>query len=144
MRRSRAQREAEWSAWWNSLPGAAQRRYLAQVRDALRVLADSDTEGTHGPADNRVHAHRHRHLDGTWRSELHGHDDEEHQAHITPAAAHVRFERGEARQLAAVPGRIYNQATARPMTPEQARSLDEAFGRAAATVERLSGRGRQA
>jgi hypothetical protein len=64
------------------------------------AAADPDAEGTHGPVANLIHSHRHRHADGTWRNELHGHDDEEHQAHASAAAAKsITFSRGTVKRV---------------------------------------------
>jgi hypothetical protein len=98
VRRNYSPASERFAAMWARLPASEQRRMVGEVQAALREfgpLANADRPETHGPAPNTVHQHCHRHLDGTWRSELHNHHDAEHQAHVTAAAA-------------AVPGPIYN------------------------------------
>jgi hypothetical protein len=105
MRQQRAEQQARLGAWYASLSARDQRLLADRLSAGLRaafaaVSANADAEGTHGPAPNLIHSHRHRHQDGTWRSELHDHKDDEHQAHVTAAAAkHIRFERGQVRQV---------------------------------------------
>jgi len=79
---------ADWPPGSFPDPGTAGDRPGQAARGGrqLRAAADPDT---HGPG-RVIHRHRHRHLDGTWHSELHNHDDEEHQAHVTAAASAAR------------------------------------------------------